>query len=103
MTSSGRRCDRTGCSRDAFWAPVLRVFAPERYGDVHVDVMVDLALCDACKEEISIEDVLSDDGWSKIVGTFVSRGMVRPKRDRTVMIFVPLERSTSAFATFKPN
>ena len=52
--------------------------------------MTSLAVCDECKAEMKLDDLLTEEGWSMIVEAFLGRGRARPKRSRTELVFTLL-------------
>lgn len=80
------RCDRVGCSGEGRWLPVLMVRAPYRArNSTPAPCILSLAICDVHKETGSVDDFLSDGGWTQIVEGFATLGKVPPARERTTL------------------
>ncbi len=84
-----RTCDRVDCHEPALWKPVLLLYAPAQYGKrPPVRGELNLALCTKHKEEATVADVLTDEGWQVIVELARKQGKVPPVRSRTRLEFV---------------
>lgn len=78
------KCSREGCSDFATWWPILLLYAPVAYQDAPpCPAKLSLPVCDECKAEIRVEDLLSDEGFDALAFGIASAGKVRPDRDRT--------------------
>ena len=101
MTNEPTRCSRTACEGKtlegialAQWQVGLTLFA-----GVHLDpegvhgapARMGLFVCDACKPLMTLESVLTDDGWAVISAAFVSTGKAATMRSRTTLEFYPRE------------
>lgn len=87
------RCSR--CDARPSFLPVLLIFPPRATHPRGAPgrAVLDLPLCGVHKEECTVERVVSDAGWKVIEDSLVSRGKVRPERDRTRLEFIALDSS----------
>lgn len=84
-------CDRSDCAREARWTVCLRFRPPRRLGNVPATATLALSVCDACRERVRLEDLVSDEAWTTVCRAFALAGRVPPARDRTELFFVPLD------------
>ena len=78
------KCSLKGCdSTDAVWSPVIVLYAPKSRGK-HDPVRAQLGLhiCQKHKEESTLADFLSDEGFQQISDSLTSIGRASPDRSR---------------------
>ena len=97
-------CDKTGCVNQAFWHPVFLISFK---GNIlqPVRALVPLHVCDEHREQMKVEDILTDGGWNNICAEIYkfTRGKARPKRSLTELAFAPVggEESKQAMAKLR--
>jgi hypothetical protein len=83
---------RKDCDQVAVWAGHFVLYAPPPYPPSACAPSNDfLYLCDEHRHETKVEDVLTDEGWKQIAAGFVRAGLVEPCRERTELVFAPLQ------------
>ena len=80
------KCDRTidgvRCSEPGRWRPVLLAYALTSPTPARLTLET-VALCDAHKAALRVEDIMTDAGWAQITTSFIERGFVAPIRAKT--------------------
>lgn len=80
------RCDSQTCKSGtaARWQPVLVLRASQGAGAARA--ATSLRLCDTCKTVTSLQDVLNDAGWRRVLATW-PRSKPQPQRHLTRLDF----------------
>ncbi len=99
-----RLCERINdneqCRREAKWNPVLLVYAPAKLGNhTPAQITIGVAVCSGCKDATVLEDVMTDEGWSRICKKFKSEGKVEPDLSRTQLSWAALRRLDGELAS----
>lgn len=71
------KCAR--CVRRGVWRPVLLLRPWPEASAARVEI--GMSLCATCQRTMTVDDLLSDDGWSQIVQTFVGFHKTPPCRE----------------------
>ena len=82
-----RRCGSRSCETHdtPCWLPVL-LLRSTREGDTgRADLL--LRVCTVCRERITVEDVLTDEVWTRILSGYLERGARLPVRSLTTLTF----------------
>ena len=74
-------CARKECGKDATFSPILEVSPDgEHYARAFFP---SLPVCQGCRDDLTVEMLVNDDGWKQIVAALESRGLMGPKREYT--------------------
>ena len=78
-------CSRKGCEQDADGIPVLLLRATRK--GVAAEAEMDLHICSGHILQSTYEDFITDEGWDSLASVFVSKGLARPVRAYTGLIW----------------
>lgn len=84
-----RACCKEGCSKRARWQVGFDVWADrEKYGEHGpISAWLDLWVCQRCKRELKIEDLIGDMAWAQIVSAVEQQGRASPDRSTIQLKF----------------
>jgi hypothetical protein len=82
------KCSREDCNEEAGWRIEL-VLRSSMDGTPAIGSM-GLVVCFDHKDEVLVDDVLSDDTWKRIVDAMQEAGARLPVRDLTTAVTVPI-------------
>jgi hypothetical protein len=74
-------CDEVGCLKTARYIPILLLFAP--LGDEPAEAQMEMGFCTEHKADVKVEDLVTDEGWTKLCEMFKLNGILPPARERT--------------------
>lgn len=83
-------CNRAGCQAPATDQVGMAIWAPLKRGKPAIATM-DLFVCMSHREAITIDDVVTDEGWNILAAAFEATGHVRPDRSLLELHFQPLQ------------
>lgn len=85
-------CSNSGCDKPTRWQVMIEVRAPlAQYPTAPpLQISTSLGVCDEHKGETKLDDVLTDDGWNKIVDALRADGKVDPDRSTARVYFDPV-------------
>lgn len=75
-------CDRTDCHNQGGWMPVLELRVKGYHG-APVQVAMALRVCEHCRRKLTVDDLLTDDGWLIFCSQLHARGKLMPTRKLT--------------------
>ena len=84
------KCDRAGCTLPAKWNVGLKLWAPNRRGSP-AEGATSLKVCYRCRHEVTIDDMLTAEGWGQICSGFRKIGKAEPDRRLAELIFFQLD------------
>lgn len=82
-------CDHTGCAAPSDVRPVLLIFSPLP-GTCPARGVIGREYCAACARLLTVDDFVTDEGWTQIAQRFASIGKMQPDRARLQLILEPL-------------
>lgn len=82
-------CDRTGCRAVSDVRPVLLSFSPVP-GTCPAKGVIGREYCAACARLLTVEDVMTDENWGRIVTVFAQIDKMPPDRSRLRLVMEPL-------------
>lgn len=82
-------CDKKECRELADVRPVLLIFPPWP-SDCPARGMVGMEFCRPHGEALTVEDLVTDEGWEKILCGFDRLGRIAPERSRTQVVLEPV-------------
>lgn len=82
-----KKCHSIGCKNEAKWQVLLKLFAPLDYKAPPAVAEITLFVCDECKKDVKVDDLVSDEGWAMIEEGFAKAGKMLPVRDCTQVDF----------------
>jgi hypothetical protein len=91
-------CRRKGvdqCGNIAAWYPVVRVFAKGYKLAPPAQMIMSLATCEACTKLVDVQDLVTDEGWKKIVDVLSAAGKAEPDRTRTQITWWPITEAAA--------
>ena len=91
---SAPTCSRKGCARPARWHPKLIVYArchDARKWHEPAEGVLCLPICDEHTHGVAVAELVSDEGWAKIVRAFRDAGLAEPDRASVTLGWVPIE------------
>lgn len=83
-------CSSTGCPHAARWLPKLLIYPPLPLQG-GAPALLALPLCDACRLPLSINDLLTDEGFAAIAEGYRQARKIVPDRARTELTWVALD------------
>ena len=86
-------CSRSGCEHEARWYPVMLFYASRKQfpSAPPARAVAGLAVCDQHRETMTLDHLLTDDGWNRIVLGFRAVGKATPDRAATQLEFIPID------------
>jgi len=86
-------CHRENCTADARWLPVLLLYAPRwKYPNAEpARGCCALPVCDEHRELLTVDHLVTDDGWDFIIRGFQAAGKILPDRKLTRIEFIRLD------------
>lgn len=85
---AGQTCNRVGCDRDAEYRVGLKVFP--RQGNIPAEGWTGLLVCDQCRGLVKVEEIVTDEMWSRLTSSFGRLAKAAPSRERTQLQFQAL-------------
>lgn len=75
-------CDRSDCDGQGIWMPVLQLTV-KGYRGPPVQIAFSLRICDPCKRTLTVDDLVTDDGWAIFCAQLRAAGRAKPTRKLT--------------------
>lgn len=87
------QCARESCAAPARWYPVLLLFAPRRLFPHAPPArgICGVPVCDGHRDTVTLEDLLTDEGWLRIVTGFHAARKAIPDRRDTRLEFIAID------------
>lgn len=82
-------CDHQGCRAASDVRPVLLIFSPLP-DTCPAKGVIDKEYCAACARLLTVDDVMTDENWGRIVTVFAQLEKMRPDRSRLQLLMEPL-------------
>lgn len=82
------KCDKSNCTNDARYHPVLLLYAPRKYNlNQPIKSILSLEICQDCMEKAILDDFISNEGWIQICEMIDKAGKILPDRSRSQLAF----------------
>lgn len=83
------RCVVIGCGQLAGYTPVIQTRSTVLQQEPN-EIMMGRPLCGTCKDTLTIDQVVDDQVWMKILSSFITEGRPLPMRDLTQLRWVSM-------------
>lgn len=84
-------CDRKDCNEPPKYQLGFLLYAPKKYGQhPPAECEIGVFVCESHGKEVVPEDLITEEGWKKIVREFRNRGFAKPDRSRTQIRLLPI-------------